>query len=616
MRLLVVVLATAFAAKYMTSISFAQVVLDIDCSRDTGEFRHFWRSTGFTPAQRLFDTDMRQNIIYIGSIPNGGISYVRVHNMLELVSVSDIVSGKPEYDWSKLDSALDLLHENGLKPVFELMGIPKGTEGFFTDFQDNAQILAWKNFVTSLVQHYIERYGREEVRSWIFETWNEPNLKKYWPFGQEAFHNYYDACSEGLREADAALTFGGPGSAGGFGEFLKRFIAHCDNGTNCLTGETGVRLDFISVHVKGTGAEKGCLDRILTGEIGEETIIRYVRKNHPRFAATPFANTECDPIAGWNVAGRYWHGMPFYAAWTCASIEQHISRLVDRLKVNYLLLSNDNGFVHEWDRRTLMARQGGQEAFDLIKKPVFNAMVLLSLLGDRRLAVDSSSSASVGVLATRRGDYQVGVLVFNHDESTVVSRASTKVELRLRGLPFDEAIAVHYRIDELHSNPFRVWKRYGSPERPSNKQLAAMRREQELAMFGKPTAVSTVNGAYSTTFDLPLPGVSLLLLSKKPALGPARVERVRLTPFTGCTGDRQVMVSWNDVGSRFIRTYEVLFSETPEGPFERINETDLICTAYLDTRASAGKGFYRIRAVDYWDRVGPVSEVSTLPLEQ
>ena len=57
-----------------------------------------------------------------------------------------------------------------------------------------------------------------------------------------------------------------------------------------MTGEIGVRLDFISVHVKGTGAEKGCLDRILTGEIGEETIVGYVRQNHPRFAAGDLLN--------------------------------------------------------------------------------------------------------------------------------------------------------------------------------------------------------------------------------------------------------------------------------------------------------------------------------------
>lgn len=616
MRLLVVCFAIVFAAKHLAAVSFAQAAFDVDCSRDAGEFRHFWRSTGFTPAQRLFDSDMRQNIVYIGSIPNGGIRYVRVHRMLELVTVSGIASGKPAYDWSKLDSALDFFHENGLMPVFELMGIPGGAQEFFTNFQETAQILAWKSFVTSLARHYIERYGKDEVRSWIFETWNEPNLKMYWPFGQEAFHNYYDACSEGLREADGALTFGGPGSAGGFGGFLKRFIAHCDTGTNCVTGETGVRLDFISVHVKGTGAEKGCLDRILTGEIGEETIIRYVRENHPRFARTPFANTECDPIVGWNAAGRFWHGMPFYAAWTCASIEQHVSRLVDRLGVNYLLLSNDNGFVHAWDRRTLMARHGGQQAFDLVKKPVFNVMALLSLLGDRRLAAQSRSSVPVGVLATRRGDSQVAVLLFNHDESTIASDTSARVELRLRGLPFDEAVAVHYRIDELHGNPYRVWKRYGSPERPSQTQLAAMRREQELAMLGTPTAVSAVNGVYSTAFDLPLPGVSLILLSKRPASGPARVDRVQLTRFTGCTGDSQVMVSWRGLGSRFIRTYEVLYSETPDGPFRRINETDLICTAYLDTSASAGKGFYRVRAVDYWDRAGSISQASSLNSEQ
>lgn len=215
MRLFVLFFAILFAVKQSAAVSCGQATFEIDCLRDAGEFRHFWRSTGFTPATRLFDSDTRQNIIYIGSIPNGGISYVRIHKLPELVSVSGIAAGNPEYDWSRLDSALDLLRENRLKPAFELMGIPRGAEEFFTDFQETAQILAWKSFVTELARRYIERYGRDEVRSWIFETWNEPNLKMYWPFGQDAFHNYYDACSEGLREADGSLVFGGPGSAGG-----------------------------------------------------------------------------------------------------------------------------------------------------------------------------------------------------------------------------------------------------------------------------------------------------------------------------------------------------------------------------------------------------------------
>ena len=34
----------------------------------------------------------------------------------------------------------------------------------------------------------------------------------------------------------------------------------------------------------------------------------------------------------------------------------------------------------------------------------------------------------------------------------------------------------HYRIDRDHGNAFAVWKRMGSPPRPTSRQLGALKR--------------------------------------------------------------------------------------------------------------------------------------------
>lgn len=67
------------------------------------------------------------------------------------------------------------------------------------------------------------------------------------------FLNYYDACSEGLREASPALCLGGPGDS--FHPLPRSplcwgLLSHCYNGTNFFTGEVGVRLDYIALHKK------------------------------------------------------------------------------------------------------------------------------------------------------------------------------------------------------------------------------------------------------------------------------------------------------------------------------------------------------------------------------
>jgi hypothetical protein len=133
-----------------------------------------------------------------------------------------------------------------------------------------------------------------------------------------------------------------------------------------------------------------------------------------------------------------------------------------------------------------------------------------------------------------------------------------------------------------------------------------MRRHQEPALSEAPREVIARSGRLTYTFTQPMPGVSLLLLHTKPADAPGPVSEVRTETFQGMTGQRETMVMWDGLESRAIRTYEVLYAVTPDGPYERVNDVDLICTAYLHAH-DGDAGHYKVRAVDYWGRRGPLS---------
>ena len=60
---------------------------------------------------------------------------------------------------------------------------------------------------------------------------------------------------------------------------FRRFLAHCDEGLNALTGERGVRLDFISVHEKGSREHEEDLTPRTLGIIERE---RPGGRLHPR----------------------------------------------------------------------------------------------------------------------------------------------------------------------------------------------------------------------------------------------------------------------------------------------------------------------------------------------
>jgi L-iduronidase len=601
--------------------------ISINCGQSVGPLHHFWQSTGFTPANLLLNADMQQAMAYVGSIPHRGVTWVRIHYLLELVTAEGLGTDDPTYDWSRLDTALDALVTHGLKPFFELMG---NVEGHFDDYLDEAQAQAWRRLIHDLALHLLDRYGADEIRSWLFETWNEPDVH-FWQQSVEAFLAYYDACCAGLHDADPALRIGGPGTCRDLSPTLVAFLAHVDGGINALTGEPATRPAFLSWHVKGVRSHPEDLTPDTLHIVAREAeIVHYIRAHHPALADLPMANNECDPQVGWGTI-HTWRARPYYAALAAKILLQHQRVLIDEMGVDYALLSNDNGFLGTWGHRTMLTRFGefdhidhGQGAgmrdaprleedprrrrFALVKKPIFNLMTLLSLLGDESCAVSGGegSEDALSVLATRRGDAQVAVLIVNSRDK-ITAEGMTRLSVTIEGLPFTQGSLAYYRIDETTDDPFAVWERQNAPHLPTPDQLAEIRSRQELSTRSQPHDVTIQEGALTINYDQPLPGVTLILVSRRSEREPPQVQNVRLERYAGISDQEEVMVLWDGIPSRTLRTYEVYFAPHVDGPYTRVNPQDQLDTAFLHVR-EPGPGVYTVRAVDYWERHGEFSE--------
>ena len=90
----------------------------------------------------------------------------------------------------------------------------------------------------------------QEVESWYWEVWNEPNIG-YWRGTPQDFYRLHDYAIDAVRRALPRAKVGGPDMAGSGGRFTRQFFEHCLRGTNYATGETGTPLDFVSFHAKG-----------------------------------------------------------------------------------------------------------------------------------------------------------------------------------------------------------------------------------------------------------------------------------------------------------------------------------------------------------------------------
>jgi L-iduronidase len=606
----------------------------IDGAHPTGPFRHFWRSTGFTPSSLIFDPALVETLDHCAGLPltpdgQPAIRTVRIHYLLDLVGAKGLDQETPVYDWSRLDAALDLLVARRMCPFFELMGNPAK---WFSDLRQRSQAEAWRRLVRDLARHLIDRYGRDEVLTWPFECWNEPDTG-WWPWGWDGLNNYTDACEAGLHEVEPGLRFGGPGTAASFSEGLRSFLTHCARGTNLFSGRRGTRLDFISVHEKGQIWSKEDVSPRLDLQV-ERTrwLYDWVQRELPELADRPWLNDECDPIIGWQDP-HSWHGRAYYAAWATRQIGWHLTRLADR-GVPWELLGNDHGFVGGWGQRTLLtcfcrddaARAAG--CYELVKKPILGAHLLWALQGGERLPVAADDDPALGVLASRHADGTVAVLAWHSVDSPRRSGVA-QVALTLRGLAAGTYRRVRYLIAEDQGDPMAAWEaqefaittvdqmcshhRSGSqpghhPDRlPWPGGLAAARAAQEPSLAEGPTDVAARDGRLALSADLPLPGVTLWLLVPDPGAPPPAPSGLTGRTVPGTSDDEHLLLTWRPTAAgHHLRTWIVEWDA--DGVWQRINPNDHLGASWEHERRprAAGAG-YRVLAEDWWGRRSPPS---------
>jgi xylan 1,4-beta-xylosidase len=185
-----------------------------------------------------------------------GPRYIRFHAIFhDVLGTYREVNGKPVYDWTKIDHLYDRLLVIGIRPFVELGFTPEAMKTsdqhifYWNGNTSRPQLAKWTQLVDAFVRHLERRYGKQEIRAWYFEVWNEPNLALFWQGGdQKAYFDLYDATAQTIKRVDPQLKVGGPATAGA--AWVPELIRHAV--------QAGVPLDFITTHTYGV--DGGFLD--------------------------------------------------------------------------------------------------------------------------------------------------------------------------------------------------------------------------------------------------------------------------------------------------------------------------------------------------------------------
>jgi xylan 1,4-beta-xylosidase len=427
-----------------------------------------------------------------------GVRYVRAHAILH--DDNEVVMRKTDgtlaFDFSIVDELYDRLLDSGLRPIVELSFMPAALaaepdatvfayRGIISSPHDWAE---WRATVQALAAHLVARYGIDEVLTWAFEVWNEPNLEVFWTGSQLDYLRLYDEAAAAVKSVDERLRVGGPSTAAG--EWIEALTSHA--------AESGVPLDFVTSHTYGNlpidtraSLRRHGFDAIPTWWTEWGVGSTHYGPIHDGVSGAPFALSGYQDVQGRMQALAYW------------VISDHFEELGRPPALFH------NGF--------------GLLTVGNLRKPRYWAAHLAAHQGDAVLAAELSGDGAdvlVRSWATKHGDGTVDVLIWNGTVNAELMagepRLDRRVDITITGLDHTDYRARLARVDAEHSNILAAYPTdVAWPDKDLWQQLRSRDRlhEEDAA----PTTAAQSTAHYRV--DLPQPGVARIRLTPSHAEG-------------------------------------------------------------------------------------------------
>ncbi len=316
-----------------------------------------------------------------------GPKYIRIDHMYDGFNV---IGQNLELNWTELDKLVDKITATGALPFFSLGYMPATiASGDLVSEPKNWS--DWQTVVQKTVEHYSGEKGLDNV---YYEVWNEPDLFGKWTMGgKKDYKQLYLYSARGASNARGVKPFklGGPATTGLYKNWLDNFLPY--------VLENNLRLDFISWHRYDLDIEK------YTEDVA--SVDTWLDK-HPYYANVEKIVSEMGPASDKENVNNSMMG----AAHLIASAREFLFKI--KYGFNFSVKDgpgNDNG----WG----IISSTGQT------KPRYQALQMLSRLGDSRLAVTGEGSWVRAIAAQSNDSYQVVVVNYDpknsHSEAVPVS---------------------------------------------------------------------------------------------------------------------------------------------------------------------------------------------------
>ena len=463
-----------------------------------------------------------------------GIRYIRCHgvlddDMLTYQRMGDCrmfasVPGKNkirEINFRQVGHIYDNLLACGVKPFVELSFMPSAlASGKKLGLRYNSNITMpksldeWSDYIRRFIRFLLDRYGTEEVESWYFEVWNEPDLSCFFAGSRDDYFRLYGATVRAIKSVDDKLRVGGPSTSGC--KWLPEFLEYCEkNGLPCDFVSThhypgdafGNFINFSNVKHMFTAAmdaakHQKTLSETMTNMFflpddakrwDKDALHKMDREAKKQVGDKPLFITEWNSMA---VFGSPVHDEKYSAAFAVKSCLD-----LDGSTDAYLFWCCSDLFEEQFMLPRPFVGSYGIVSNDGIPKPNFWGFKMLSKLYANRLPMSDTGDVDAGaftdgsnvqiLLTPQSGDYHEN----RHYDLSVT-------------LDFPAEDVMIERIDDAHCNPKAEWIALGKPDNLTKAQADSIKAK--TALLEEPYPFTVENGRTHLSVRLSTNDVALL----------------------------------------------------------------------------------------------------------
>lgn len=487
----------------------------IDVRVKTEPFTHYWSvGVGAGRANEGLRAGWLEHLQLVKK--NCGFRYVRMHGLFhdDMFVYFRKPDGKVVYNWQYIDELYDRMLAIGVKPFVELGFFPKDMAAENSKTQmwwkgyvsvDRNNFGKWHDLIKAFTQHIVDRYGINEVLTWYFEVWNEPNLTGTGGFFHGTKSDYFRLYKEAvtaIKSIDERLKVGGPATSNFIadhrhdgeildhsqsrfytqeeinkqqwkGVWIEDFLHYCE--------KENLPVDFISTHPYPT-------DYALDPETGRgKGAIRYVHslKDDIQWLRQQLADS------------KYPEAEIHLTEWSTGPNSR--DRMHDILppaayiiKTNLDCIGLANSLMY-WTFTDVFEEKGGGEEifhggfgminFQGLVKPSFHAYRMLNQLGDEKIYYKDplfiSRSSKTGKLSAIAFNYpkEYEQTVPSMQNFTNYMNASSKtLDIVLEGLNPNACFEIEV-LDKMHGNVYDAHLNMGAPHSPNIREIEFLRQK-------------------------------------------------------------------------------------------------------------------------------------------